>query len=272
MAAGGELRYDGRVAIVTGAGNGLGRAYALALAARGARVIVNDLGGASDGSGASVRAADTVVAEIKAAGGSAAPDYNSVEHGDKVVATAIAVYGRVDILVSNAGILRDSTFQKMTQEQWWVRRAARGGSPRVCAAARTCGSRFVVPQGYRAPCAPDGHVQAVSRGVAVHAGARVRVCATSSVRVCVCVCRCACVSARMLVLVRGRSCETCVSGCVRGRVPCVVLVRSSRGVHWVCDLYCTCLCVRVCVCDCVCVFVCVCGLCVLVCMRCAWHV
>ena len=112
------MRFDGRVAIVTGAGNGLGRAYALALASRGARVVVNDLGGATDGSGASARAADTVVAEIKAAGGTAVADYNSVEHGDKIVATAIAAFGRVDILVSNAGILRDGTFLKMTQEQW----------------------------------------------------------------------------------------------------------------------------------------------------------
>ena len=114
------LRFDGRVAIVTGAGNGLGRAYAIGLAARGARVVVNDLGGASDGTGAGSRAADAVVAEIARAGGAATPDYNSVEHGDKIVATAIGAYGRVDILVSNAGILRDGTFYKMTQEQWYA--------------------------------------------------------------------------------------------------------------------------------------------------------
>jgi 3-hydroxyacyl-CoA dehydrogenase/3a,7a,12a-trihydroxy-5b-cholest-24-enoyl-CoA hydratase len=112
------LRYDGRVAIVTGAGGGLGRAYALLLASRGAKVVVNDLGGTTTGEGKSASAADKGVAEIRAAGGQAVADYNSVEDGDKIVDTALAAFKRVDILICNAGILRDVTFQKMTDAAW----------------------------------------------------------------------------------------------------------------------------------------------------------
>jgi 3-hydroxyacyl-CoA dehydrogenase/3a,7a,12a-trihydroxy-5b-cholest-24-enoyl-CoA hydratase len=113
-----ELRFDGRVAIVTGAGQGLGRSHALLLASRGARVVVNDLGGASTGGGKSSEAADRVVAEIKAAGGEAVANYDSVEDGAKVVQAALDHFKRVDIVINNAGILRDTSFQKMTEQDW----------------------------------------------------------------------------------------------------------------------------------------------------------
>jgi len=113
-----ELRFDGRVAIVTGAGNGLGRAHALLLASRGAKVVVNDLGGGRHGGGNSSEAADKVVAEIKAAGGEAVANYDSVEYGSKIVQSALDAFGRIDIVVNNAGILRDVTFHKMTEEDW----------------------------------------------------------------------------------------------------------------------------------------------------------
>src|SRR3954451_9519006 len=113
-----ELRFDGKVALVTGAGNGLGRAHALLLASRGAKVVVNDLGGAATGGGKSSAAADKVVAEIKAAGGEAVANYDSVEDGGKIVQTALDTWKRIDIVINNAGILRDSTFKKLTQEDW----------------------------------------------------------------------------------------------------------------------------------------------------------
>ncbi|HEX2552204.1 MAG TPA: SDR family NAD(P)-dependent oxidoreductase [Microvirga sp.] len=110
------IRFDDRVAIVTGAGNGLGRAHALGLAARGARVVVNDRGAARDGTGGSSEAAQAVVEEIRAAGGTAIADGADVADYAQVqamVARAKAEWGRVDILVNNAGILRDKTFAKM---------------------------------------------------------------------------------------------------------------------------------------------------------------
>ena len=113
-----ELRFDGKVAIVTGAGGGLGRSHALLLASRGAKVVVNDLGGSHTGEGKSSSAADKVVAEIKEKGGEAVANYNSVEDGDQIVKTAIDTWGRIDILINNAGILRDVSFQKMTQADW----------------------------------------------------------------------------------------------------------------------------------------------------------
>jgi NAD(P)-dependent dehydrogenase (short-subunit alcohol dehydrogenase family)/acyl dehydratase/putative sterol carrier protein len=117
-----EIRFDGRVAIVTGAGAGLGRVYALELAKRGARVVVNDLGSARDGSGAgSANPADRVVEEIKALGGEAVASFDSVstpEGGEAIVNRALEAFGRVDILINNAGILRDKTFLKMDPPDW----------------------------------------------------------------------------------------------------------------------------------------------------------
>jgi 3-hydroxyacyl-CoA dehydrogenase/3a,7a,12a-trihydroxy-5b-cholest-24-enoyl-CoA hydratase len=113
-----ELRFDGKVAIVTGAGNGLGKSHALLLASRGAKVIVNDLGGSIHGGGKSSAAADAVVKQIKDAGGEAVANYDSVEDGDKIVKSALDAFGRVDILINNAGILRDTSFQKMSEEDW----------------------------------------------------------------------------------------------------------------------------------------------------------
>lgn len=113
-----ELRFDDRVAIITGAGGGLGRAHALLLASRGANVVVNDLGGAHTGEGKSSSAADAVVAEIVAAGGVAVANYDSVEDGERIVKTAIDTWGRIDILINNAGILRDVSFPKMSQQDW----------------------------------------------------------------------------------------------------------------------------------------------------------
>ena len=110
------IRFDGKVAIVTGAGNGLGRSHALALAARGCKVVVNDLGGARDGTGASASAAEAVVREIKDKGGEAIADGANVTNEAQVAAmvdATIKKWGRVDILVNNAGILRDKTFAKM---------------------------------------------------------------------------------------------------------------------------------------------------------------
>src|SRR5436190_6004464 len=113
-----DLRFDGKVALVTGAGGGLGRSHALLLASRGAKVVVNDLGGSFTGEGKSASAADKVVAEIKDKGGEAVASHDSVEDGDKIVKTAIDAFGKIDILINNAGILRDVSFQKMTQADW----------------------------------------------------------------------------------------------------------------------------------------------------------
>lgn len=110
-----------RVVVVTGAGGGLGREYALTLAREGACVVVNDLGGARDGTGAGHNMADHVVTEIKAAGGRAVANYDSVadsEGAANIIKTAVEEFGKVDGVVSNAGILRDGTFHKMTSENW----------------------------------------------------------------------------------------------------------------------------------------------------------
>jgi NAD(P)-dependent dehydrogenase (short-subunit alcohol dehydrogenase family) len=116
-----DITFKDRVAIVTGAGAGLGRTYALELAKRGAKVVVNDLGGARDGSGSGTSAADEVVEEIKAAGGAAVANYDSVatiEGGENIVKTAVDNFGKVDILINNAGILRDKSFVKISEEEW----------------------------------------------------------------------------------------------------------------------------------------------------------
>jgi len=111
-----DIRFDGKVAIVTGSGGGLGRQHALELARRGARVVVNDLGGSMDGSGGSSEAAHKVVAEIKAAGGEAIANGSSVTDDagvELMVKHAMEAWGRIDILIANAGVLRDRSFSKM---------------------------------------------------------------------------------------------------------------------------------------------------------------
>jgi len=112
---------DGRVAVVTGAGGGLGRQHALLFAERGARVVVNDLGGSRDGTGAGSDMADAVVKEILDAGGEAVSNYDNVatpEGGEAIIGTALEAFGKIDIVVNNAGILRDVSFAKMPFEQW----------------------------------------------------------------------------------------------------------------------------------------------------------
>lgn len=116
-----QVRFDGRVAVVTGAGAGIGREYALELAKRGAKVVVNDLGGSRDGSGGGTSAADTVVDEIKAQGGLAVASYDNVATmagGENIVKIAVDSFGKLDILINNAGILRDKSFLKMTEAEW----------------------------------------------------------------------------------------------------------------------------------------------------------
>ena len=112
---------DGKVAIVTGAGGGLGRSHSLLLAKEGAAVVVNDLGGSRDGTGGGASMADGVVDEIKAAGGQAVANYGSVtdpEAGEAMVKSAVDNFGRLDILINNAGILRDKSFKKMDDAMW----------------------------------------------------------------------------------------------------------------------------------------------------------
>jgi len=112
-----ELRFDGKVVAITGAGNGLGRTYALQIARRGGKVVVNDLGGAVDGQGSDAAAAQQVVDEIRAFGGEAVPNFASVatqEGGQSITQTALDAYGRIDAVIANAGILRDRSFAKMS--------------------------------------------------------------------------------------------------------------------------------------------------------------
>ncbi|HCP00659.1 MAG TPA: short-chain dehydrogenase, partial [Rhodospirillaceae bacterium] len=115
------INFKGRVAVVTGAGNGLGKNYALTLASRGARVVVNDLGGAIDGSGHSGKPADAVVEEIRAAGGEAVANYDTVAEpkgAANIVQSALDTFGQIDIVINNAGIVRDKTFHKMSLEDY----------------------------------------------------------------------------------------------------------------------------------------------------------
>ena len=116
-----EVRFDDRVAVVTGAGGGLGRAHALLLASRGAKVVVNDLGGSRDGDGAGTNMADKVVDEIKAAGGEAVANYDGVDTyagGENIIKTAVDTFGKVDIVIANAGILRDRAFHNLEEQDW----------------------------------------------------------------------------------------------------------------------------------------------------------
>jgi len=115
-----EIRFDDRVAVITGAGGGLGKTYALELARRGAKVVVNDLGGSRDGSGGGSSMADQGVKEISEAGGTAVANYDSVatvEGGEAIVQTALDNFGQIDIVVNNAGILRDKSFVKLSPEE-----------------------------------------------------------------------------------------------------------------------------------------------------------
>jgi len=117
-----QIRYDDQVIVITGAGNGLGRQYAKFFASRGATVVVNDLGGNAfgkdkDGKGES-KVADQVVKEITDAGGAAVPNYDAVQNGEKIIKTAIDNFGRIDVLINNAGILRDVTLRNMTDADW----------------------------------------------------------------------------------------------------------------------------------------------------------
>lgn len=156
-------RLEGRVAIVTGAGRGLGRTHALALAAGGARVVVNDLGSALDGGGASLAPAETVCEEIRALGGEAVASHHDVSdwnEAEGLVRLAIESFGALDVLVNNAGILRDRAFANMTEEEWdaviavhlkghaapshhaflYWRDAAKSGSPRAASIVHTTSS------------------------------------------------------------------------------------------------------------------------------------
>src|ERR1700758_6602 len=116
-----ELRFDGRVAVITGAGRGLGRAYALLLASKGAKVVVNDLGGSLKGDGVDAGPAEAVVQEIRAAGGEAVANTDSVataEGGQAIIDAALKAYGRIDILIHNAGNTRYASLKEITQEDF----------------------------------------------------------------------------------------------------------------------------------------------------------
>ncbi|KAI9670983.1 MAG: hypothetical protein M1831_005068 [Alyxoria varia] len=113
-----QLRFDNQTVVVTGAGGGLGKAYCLLFGSRGANVVVNDLGGSFKGEGKSSKAADAVVEEIRQAGGKAVANYDNVENGESIIDTAIQNFGRIDILINNAGILRDISFKNMEDKDW----------------------------------------------------------------------------------------------------------------------------------------------------------
>lgn len=118
MSNGGDMRFDGKVVLVTGAGGGLGREYAIEFASRGALVVVNDLGSGKDGQGKTANFADRVVEEIRKNGGNAVANYDSVEDGEKLIQTALENYGKIDIVINNAGILRDRSFARIADGDW----------------------------------------------------------------------------------------------------------------------------------------------------------
>ncbi len=112
------LDFSDKVVVVTGAGNGLGRSHALLFGSRGAKVVVNDLGGSGSGEGSDATVADAVVADIKASGGDAVANPDSVTDGDKIIQCAMDTFGRIDVVVNNAGILRDKSLHKMSDDDW----------------------------------------------------------------------------------------------------------------------------------------------------------
>ena len=139
------LSFQDRVVVITGAGAGLGRAYALELARRGARIVVNDLGGKSSGESASRSPAESVVNEIRSFGGIAVADFNSVVDGEKIIETAISHFGRIDVLINNAGILRDITMMKMAKTDWDLVQSVHVGGAFACTHAAW---KFFVNQKY----------------------------------------------------------------------------------------------------------------------------
>ena len=114
----GELRFDNRVVVITGAGSGLGKAYALDFAKRGAKVLVNDLGCSLSGEGSSKAPADSTVELIQKFGGTAVANYDSAEFGEKIIKAAVDAFGRVDVVINNAGVLRDNSMVKISEEDW----------------------------------------------------------------------------------------------------------------------------------------------------------
>ena len=114
-----DLRYDGQVALITGAGRGIGREHALLLASRGCKVIINDPGIAYDGGGSTqTKIADELVEEIRSAGGDALANYDSVENGEAIIDASMSTYGRIDIVINNAGIVTPETWTELTLESW----------------------------------------------------------------------------------------------------------------------------------------------------------
>ena len=114
-----DLRYDGQVALITGAGRGIGREHALLLASRGCKVIINDPGIAYDGGGSTqTKIADQLVEEIRSAGGDALANYDSVENGEAIIGASMSTYGRIDIVINNAGIVTPETWTELTLESW----------------------------------------------------------------------------------------------------------------------------------------------------------
>jgi NAD(P)-dependent dehydrogenase (short-subunit alcohol dehydrogenase family) len=113
-----KLRFDNKVVVITGSGSGLGRSYAFEFAKRGAKLVINDLGGSVSGVGNSKNSADATVEDLRALGAEAVANYDSVEFGDRVIKTAIDCFGRVDVVINNAGIFKEVPFFKMTHQDW----------------------------------------------------------------------------------------------------------------------------------------------------------